>query len=99
MNCCCFIFFFQGCTETGGVVTVTPISSKPCTCGKVSVNVQLKIINPVNGDILGPNEEGEICVKTSRMMIGYYKNQEATAQVIDSDGKLIYNFLLILNKK
>lgn len=75
-----------GSTEIGSIATITPVSSKPCSCGKAVPNVQIKIINPINGNTLGINEEGEICIKTSKMMLGYYKNPKATSEVIDADG-------------
>jgi acyl-CoA synthetase (AMP-forming)/AMP-acid ligase II len=41
-----------------------------------------------NGGILGPNEEGEICVVSARVMTGYYGNEEATKEAIQDDGML-----------
>jgi acyl-CoA synthetase (AMP-forming)/AMP-acid ligase II len=40
-----------------------------------------------HGNILGPNQEGEICVASARVMAGYYGNEEATKEAIQ-DGIL-----------
>ncbi|XP_012523071.1 4-coumarate--CoA ligase 1 [Monomorium pharaonis] len=78
-----------GMTELSGIVTVQlKTHHKDGSCGVVTKNVQLKIVNPENGKILGPNEPGEIWIKSAIMMKGYYRNPEATRNTIDEEGWL-----------
>lgn len=44
-------------------------------------------ITDSQNNILGPNEEGEICVVSARVMTGYFGNEEATDEAIQ-DGML-----------
>ncbi|KAJ2812591.1 hypothetical protein H4S07_001293 [Coemansia furcata] len=41
-----------------------------------------------NGERLGPNELGEICMRGPNIMMGYHRNAEATSETIDKDGFL-----------
>lgn len=41
---------------------------------------------------LGPNQAGEICVKSLSKMIGYYKNPQETKKSLSDDGILIKIF-------
>lgn len=55
--------------------------------GTVLQNVQLKIVDVENGKTLGPNNLGELWIKTPALMNGYYRNPEATKNTIDNEGK------------
>ncbi|XP_072767551.1 luciferin 4-monooxygenase-like [Anoplolepis gracilipes] len=77
-----------GMTELGGFVTVQLPNHKNGSVGTVIQNVQIKIMDRENGKILGPNQSGEVWVKTTTMMNGYYRNPEATKNIIDEEGWL-----------
>jgi len=66
-----------GLTETAPVLTLNPLNRpKPGSIGVPFPDVQIKIFEP--------NEEGvgEIIAKGPNIMQGYYKNPEATAEVL-----------------
>jgi len=68
-----------GMTETSVVIAVTtynPADRKVGTVGPVLAGVTVK---------LAP-EDGEILVKGDNLMMGYYKNEAATAEVMDEEG-------------
>ncbi|EGI64551.1 Luciferin 4-monooxygenase, partial [Acromyrmex echinatior] len=77
-----------GMTETSGFITSQLSNHKYGSCGVVVENVQMKIIDPENEKILGPNQSGEIWVKSVTMMNDYYRNPEATKSTIDEEGWL-----------
>lgn len=78
-----------GMTEVGGLATLQLPGHKNGSCGTVAKNVQLKIVDSESGKILGPNQSGEIWLKSASMMNGYYKNPEATKSTVDEEGKQI----------
>lgn len=67
-----------GLTETSPVISVSrvkPVDFKVGCVGSLVDSIELKIA-----------EDGEICVKGDSVMVGYYKNPEATAEAVDKDG-------------
>ncbi|MCQ2344184.1 MAG: AMP-binding protein [Paludibacteraceae bacterium] len=73
-----------GMTECAPLISYTCWSDyKTYSVGRILPNMQVKI------DSSDPhNEVGEILVRGEHVMMGYYKNEEATAAAIDKDGWL-----------
>lgn len=75
-----------GQTETAPVLTQTrvddPIDLRVETVGQPLPGVSIRVINPETGAECGDNEQGELCAQTHGMMLGYYKDPEATARAI-----------------
>jgi fatty-acyl-CoA synthase len=65
-----------------------PLEKRVETVGKPLPNCEVKIVDPVTGETLGPNNTGEICCKGYNVMKGYYKMPEKTQEVIDEEGWL-----------
>jgi len=68
-----------GLTETCVVVSVNRFDEDNRMFGTVGVPVE-------NSQVKIAEEDGEILMKGPSLMMGYYKNPEATAEVIDKDG-------------
>jgi acyl-CoA synthetase (AMP-forming)/AMP-acid ligase II len=60
----------------------------PGNVGFISADTELKIIDLNSGQSLGPNIDGEICVRGSKMFSGYLNNESATQETIDKEGWL-----------
>ncbi|KAK3023063.1 hypothetical protein RJ639_043078 [Escallonia herrerae] len=56
--------------------------------GRLLPSYSAKVVDPESGLALPPYREGELWLKGSAVMKGYFKNEEATAATIDSDGWL-----------
>jgi len=81
-----------GLTETSPGMTQTRVDDsfevRCTTVGREYEFVEVAVIDPKTGDRCPDGVEGEMCCKGYNVMKGYYKNQEATNQVIDANGFL-----------
>jgi acyl-CoA synthetase (AMP-forming)/AMP-acid ligase II len=80
-----------GMTETSPVTHSSPPNPDDMKLGAVgpaAPNTECKLIDPANGEELGPNQEGELWVRGPQVMVGYLNNLEATVSTIDDDGWL-----------
>lgn len=75
-----------GCTEITGVATAMHPGDDASTVGHLVSGVQLKVVDLVDGHLLGPGETGELYLKTPSAMLGYVNNEEATKEAFDEDG-------------
>ena len=84
-------------TEMGrAIARQTESSEIPGSVGFIRANRQIRIVDLTKGKNLGPNKIGEIWIKSSLMMIGYFRNSEATKEAVDNEGW--YNTKNIPNK-
>lgn len=73
-----------GMTECGPIICSSRWENlKLASCGKATTRMEVKIDSPDP-----KTHAGEIICKGANLMLGYYKNQEATAQIIDVNGWL-----------
>ena len=83
----CKILQGYGLTETSPTVAVQPPSSvadgsrKIGSVGPVIEGVQVRIVDD-DGNEVAPGEVGEVTVKGPNVMLGYWRNEEATREAI-----------------
>ena len=79
-----------GMTETSPVSTQThtddPLEKRVATVGRVQPHVEIKIVDPLTGNVVPRGEPGELCTRGYGVMLGYWNNPEATAEAIDGAG-------------
>ena len=81
-----------GQTEASPVVTQTladdSIERRVSTVGKVLPGVEVRLVDPETGLVVGPGQQGELQTRSAMVMKGYFNMPEATADAIDADGWL-----------
>jgi long-chain acyl-CoA synthetase len=73
-----------GMTECGPIITCNHWKDQiHGSCGKVATNMEIKILSKNPEKI-----PGEVICRGTNLMLGYYKNEDATKEAIDADGWL-----------
>ena len=73
-----------GMTECAPIITYDDYkTAKLYSCGKIVPNMEMKVNSPDPQNI-----PGELLVRGANVFLGYYKNEEATREVLDEDGWL-----------
>ena len=71
-----------GATECGPLVTFSDYKDfVPGSCGTPALNMEVKIVSSDPEHV-----PGEVITRGENVMLGYYKNEEATKEVLDKDG-------------
>ena len=78
-----------GMTETSPVSFMTstddPMERRVSTVGRAHPHVEVKIID-AEGAVVRPGESGELCTRGYSVMLGYWNDEEKTAEAIDAAG-------------
>ncbi|WP_233211631.1 AMP-binding protein [Mycobacterium sp. shizuoka-1] len=79
-----------GMTETSPVSCQTLIDDdldrRTATVGRAHPHVEIKIVDPGTGAVVERGTPGEFCTRGYSVMLGYWNDEQKTAQAIDDDG-------------
>ena len=76
-----------GMTETSPVSAQTSaedsVERRVSTVGRVHPHVEIKIVDPLSGEVVPRGEPGELLTRGYSVMLGYWDDPERTAEAID----------------
>jgi fatty-acyl-CoA synthase len=79
-----------GMTETSPASCQTLIDDdlehRTTSIGRVHPHVEIKIVDPDTGDIVERGRPGELCTRGYSVMLGYWRDDAKSREVIDDDG-------------
>jgi acyl-CoA synthetase (AMP-forming)/AMP-acid ligase II len=70
------------CTALATVCSGQELIDHPLSCGSPLPTVQLEIRDSATGEPLPEGDDGEVCIRSPGVMLGYWRNPEATAAAI-----------------
>ncbi len=86
----CRVVQGYGLTETSPVTHLPPegpdMDAKPGSVGPPLPGTECRALDSDSGEELPPGEDGEIVIRGPQVMLGYLRDQAATATAIDRDG-------------
>src|SRR5262249_58799175 len=68
------------CTALATVCSGQELIDHPLSCGRPLPTVQLELRDIVTDEVLPEGAEGEVCIRSPGVMLGYWRNPEATAE-------------------
>jgi fatty-acyl-CoA synthase len=79
-----------GQTEGSGGLSVTRLDDsfelRAATVGRPLPHLEVKVTDPATGEVVPLGKRGELWYRGFLVMAGYYKMEDATAEVLDADG-------------
>ncbi|MBQ8520336.1 MAG: AMP-binding protein [Bacteroides sp.] len=84
-----------GMTECGPIIAHDDWKHcREASCGRAATRMEAKVLSPAPTNI-----PGELVCRGENLMLGYYKNPEATRQIIDKDGWLHTGDMAIIDEE
>jgi fatty-acyl-CoA synthase len=84
------VTIMYGMTETSPVSTQTatddPLDKRVGTVGRVHPHVEIRIVDPVSGEVCARGATGEFQTRGYSVMLGYWNDAERTAEAITPEG-------------
>ena len=76
-----------GLSETSPILTINPFAMEDfqSSIGVPAPSTDISLRND-NGDVVAQGERGELCAKGPQVMKGYWRREDATAEVMTDDG-------------
>lgn len=86
------VVILYGLTEASPLITATnssdPLEIRATTVGRAIPNIEVKVVDPINGQVVPRGVQGELCTRGHGVMLGYWNNPAATSDAIDKSGWL-----------
>ncbi len=96
------VIILYGLTESAPLMTATTVEDslevRATTVGRIIPGIELKLIDPENGEIVARGTQGEVLCRGHNVMLGYWNNPDATEKTIDKARWLHSGDLGVMNE-